>query len=106
MNDDVNETNDPWKLGGVPRGIEVLLKKASVDLAFKELLLSRRAEAAQAIGLTLTASEVVMLQSVAADQLEGLIRKTKVPKEHRRVFLGWRDWQCWEPWVVCSCAQE
>ena len=52
-NDDMNRTNDPWKLGGVPRGIEVLLKKASVDPAFRELLLSRRAEAANAIGLIL-----------------------------------------------------
>ena len=33
-------------VGEIPRGIEILVKKASVDEAFKELLLARRAEAA------------------------------------------------------------
>ena len=75
-------------LGGVPRGIEILLKKASVDPGFKNLLLARRVEAAETIGLTLEPSEVLMLQSAPADQLEAVIDQTRVPQEHRRVFLG------------------
>ncbi|NIT36942.1 MAG: hypothetical protein GTN49_10675, partial [candidate division Zixibacteria bacterium] len=41
----------------IPRGLEVLIKKAAVDAAFKKLLLEKRAGAAQAIGLKLNAAE-------------------------------------------------
>jgi acyl carrier protein len=75
-------------LSGIPRGLEVLLKKASVDPEFKTLLLTRRVEAAQAIGLALEPSEVLMLQSAPASQLEAVIGQVRVPQEHRRTFLG------------------
>lgn len=75
-------------LGEIPRGIEVLVKKASVDPAFKELLLGRRAAAAEEIGLKLDPAEAMMLQAVPRRQLETIIARTTVPQEHRRAFLG------------------
>jgi acyl carrier protein len=71
-----------------PQGIEVLVKKASVDAEFKALLLAERAEAAEAIGLGLEPEEAAMLAAVPAAQLEAIIGQTTVPQEHRRAFLG------------------
>jgi hypothetical protein len=70
------------------RGIEVLVKKAAVDPAFKALLLDRRAAAAADIGLELSPSESLMLVTVPRAQLETIIARTMVPAEHRRAFLG------------------
>src|SRR5271157_4896391 len=79
--------NQPRRLAWrSPAGL--LLKKASVDPVFKALLLARRGEAADTIGLTLEPGEVLMLQSVSTEQLEGIIARTTVPQEHRRAFLG------------------
>ena len=72
----------------IPRGIEVLVKKASVDPEFRQLLLDRRAEAAGEIDLELTNAERSMLSSMPAEQLEKIIDNTKVEPEHREVFLG------------------
>ncbi|HON93310.1 MAG TPA: hypothetical protein PK373_04290 [Sedimentisphaerales bacterium] len=76
------------RVGEVPRGVEVLLKKAAVDLEFRKLLLEQRAEAARTIDLELTEAERQMLAHIPADQLETIIRNTKVKPEHRAVFLG------------------
>jgi hypothetical protein len=75
-------------LGPIPRGIEVLVKKASVDPEFRALLFERRAEAAADIGLKLDAAEVMMLRAVPDKQLDAIIKQTSVPKQHRRAFLG------------------
>jgi len=75
-------------VGDIPRGIEVLVKKAAVDAEFKALLLARRAAAAQQIGLTLQPAEAMMLAVAPAEQLEAIIGRTNVPGEHRRAFLG------------------
>jgi len=75
-------------LGPIPRGIEVLVKKASVDPEFKALLFEKRAEAAEQIGLELDAAEVMMLRAVPDEQLEAIIDRTDVPGQHRRAFLG------------------
>ncbi|HPD16601.1 MAG TPA: hypothetical protein PLE19_16730 [Planctomycetota bacterium] len=72
----------------VPRGIEVLVKKASVDAEFKSLLLARRAEAAREIGLELTQAETAMLNAVTAPQLEAIIAQTTVSPMSRAAFLG------------------
>jgi hypothetical protein len=74
--------------GPIPRGIEVLVKKASVDPGFKAILLERRAAAAAEIGLALEPAEALMLAAVPAGQLEAIIARTVVPEEHRRAFLG------------------
>jgi hypothetical protein len=76
------------KLGDIPRGIEVLIKKAAVDADFKTLLLDQREAAADAIGLPLDPAEVLMLKAAPAVQLETVIAQTDVPNEHRRAFLG------------------
>jgi hypothetical protein len=73
---------------GIPRGIEVLVKKASVDSTFRQVLLEKRAAAATEIGLELSATEADMLKSVPRSQIEQIIENTTVPDEHRRVFLG------------------
>jgi len=75
-------------VGDIPRGIEVLVKKAAVDADFKALLLERRAAAAEEIGLQLEPAEAMMLAAAPREQLEAVIAQTHVPEEHRRVFLG------------------
>jgi hypothetical protein len=72
----------------VCRGWEVLLKKASVDPEFKQLLIKRRAAAAEEIGLQLEPAEVAMLTAATPEHLEAVIAAVKVPEEHRRVFLS------------------
>jgi acyl carrier protein len=76
------------RVGPIPRGIEILLRKASVDPAFKELLLRQRGGAAETIGLKLESGETMMLTAAPAAQLEAVIARTSVPQEHRRAFLG------------------
>ena len=72
----------------IPRGIEVLVKKASVDPAFRALLLERRAEAAVEIGLTLDPAEAAMLDAIPAAQLDAIIARTTVDPVSRAAFLG------------------
>jgi len=76
------------RVGDIPRGIEVLVKKAAVDPQFRELLLDRRAEAAESIELRLDPAEAMMLAAAPRAQLEAIIARTSVPEEHRRAFLG------------------
>jgi len=75
-------------LGPIPRGIDVLVKKAAVDPAFRALLLSDRARAADEIGLALDPAEAAMLAAVPSAQLTTIIERTTVPVEQRRAFLG------------------
>jgi len=71
-----------------PQGIEVLVKKAAVDPAFRALLLDRPDEAVGQIGLELGPAEAMMLRSVPREQFTAVIARTSVPEEHRRAFLG------------------
>ena len=75
-------------IGTIPRGVEVLLKKAAVDAEFRELLFEQRGHAAEAIGLDLDAAESAMLKAIPREQLEYIVAQTLVPVEQRRVFLG------------------
>jgi len=75
-------------LGDVPRGVEVLIKKAAVDPPFKKLLLEKRAGAAEAIALTLSAAEAAMLEAVPEAQLRAIVANTKVSPGLRPAFLG------------------
>jgi hypothetical protein len=72
----------------IPRGIEVLVKKASVDPAFKELLIEKRADAAREIDLKLDSAERMILTNLPKEHLEGVIARTKVNWKHRAAFLG------------------
>lgn len=74
--------------GTIPRGVEVLVKKAAVDSDFHRTLLERRAAAARQLGLELTASEKAMIGIVPERQLESIIAHTSVPDEQRRAFMG------------------
>lgn len=71
----------------VPRGIEVLVKKASVDPKFRELLLADPQAAARSIELSLTQFEQEMLGTVSQSQLLAIIKATVVPESQRRVFI-------------------
>lgn len=75
-------------IGDIPRGIEVLVSKASVDADFKALLLDQRAKAADTIGLDLNPAEAMMLDAIPAAQLEAVVARTKVSEGNRRAFLG------------------
>jgi len=75
-------------VGDVPRGIELLVKKAAVDAEFRALLLEKRAGAAEEIDLTLTAGEKLMLQAAPSEQLEAIIANTSVAPQHRRALMG------------------
>ncbi len=77
------------KRGRVPRGIEVLIKKASVDSEFNNLLLEERAESARRIGLELKPVESAILNGIPAEQLEAIIGSTKVNSKQRPAFLGY-----------------
>ena len=72
----------------LPHGIEVLLKKASVDPGFRELLLAERSAAAGKIGLDLTPAEAAMIDSIPAAQLEASIDATKVEPSKAHIFKG------------------
>ncbi len=72
----------------VPRGVEVLVKKASVDPAFKALLMRQRSKAADEIGLRLEEAEALMLDIVPAAQLEAIIAQTRVEPSKKPAFLG------------------
>ncbi len=76
------------QVGDIPRGIEVLVKKAAVDREFRELLVEARARAAGEIGLELSPAEAAMLDAIPASQLEAIIARTKVDRKARRAFLG------------------
>jgi hypothetical protein len=73
----------------IPRGVEVLIKKAAVDPAFKKMLLEKRAEAADAIALKLEPAEAAMLGAVPEAQLEAIVANTKVRPSLRPAFLGY-----------------
>ncbi len=73
----------------ISRGIEVLVKKAAVDPAFKKMLLEKRAEAAETIVLKLEPAEAAMLRAVPAKQLEATVANTKVNPSLRPAFLGY-----------------
>lgn len=75
-------------VGTIPRGIEVLIKKAAVDPDFKSLLLERRSQAAAAIDLRLEPAEVAMLDGIPAAQLEAIIAGTKVPDNAKPILAG------------------
>jgi hypothetical protein len=74
--------------GSVPRGIEVLLKKASVDEAFRDTFLDNPEKAAKEISLELTDAERAMLRATPGKVLVAMVAKVRVPNKLRDVFLG------------------
>lgn len=72
----------------IPRGLEVLLKKAAVDGAFRSRLLHSRTAAAAEIGLELTPAEDQLLRSIPAAQLEAAIVHAPVTADQRAALQG------------------
>jgi hypothetical protein len=85
--DEKNKSEQPDAVV-IPRGIEVLIKKASIDPEFRQILLQKRGSAAEKIDLDLTEAERTMLSNMPTEQLNKIIDHTKVKPEHRKVFLG------------------
>lgn len=75
----------------IPRGVEILVKRASVDSAFRQALIERRSKAAREIGLVLSVAERAMLDAVPVAQLEGIIEHTKVSEAEREALLRQGD---------------
>jgi hypothetical protein len=73
----------------VPRGIEILLKKASIDESFRKMFLSDRLKAAGTIGLTLNPAEVAVLKAIPEPSLERMVAATKVQPKIRHAFMGY-----------------
>jgi hypothetical protein len=73
----------------IPRGIEILLKKAAIDESFKKKLLSERSNAAGAIGLALQPVESAMLKAIPEGALERMIGATKVQPTIKQAFMGY-----------------
>ncbi len=69
-------------------GIEVLLRKASVDSGFRDLLLRQRGKAAEEIGLDLPPAEQSILGTIPDADLVRMLSKIEVPEVHRKVFMG------------------
>ena len=72
----------------VPRGIEVMVKKAAVDAEFRELLLAQRGKAAASIQLELDPAESAMLSAIPQEQLARVVEQTEVATELRPAFAG------------------
>ncbi|HBC89329.1 MAG TPA: hypothetical protein DCZ94_20500 [Lentisphaeria bacterium] len=76
------------KVGEIPRGIEVMVKKASVDPEFKEQLVRERGKAAESINLKLTPAETAMLSVIPENQLEKIIDSAKVAPQQKNAFMS------------------
>ncbi|MFH1230890.1 MAG: hypothetical protein V1709_05270 [Planctomycetota bacterium] len=72
----------------IPRGIEVLVKKASVDPEFRALLLAKRDESAKEIGLELSPMEKNIIRSAPESQLISIVNSIKVSPHLKPILLG------------------
>lgn len=93
-------------IGPVPRGLEVLLKKAAVDEVFRARLLAERGASAGLIGLDLAASERALLAAVPEAQLRDMIAGTRVPEGQRLAFLGNVAALMFAALGLLSCSEE
>jgi hypothetical protein len=75
------------QIGDIPRGIEVFVKKASVDPEFRRLLLDKRSEAAKVIDLELSQTEAEMLDGIPYKQLKKIIENMKVLLVHKQINI-------------------
>lgn len=73
---------------GMPRGIEVLVKKAAVDAAFREVLIKTRSNAAATIDLQLDETEARIIDGVPESSLQVMVSKASVPTSQRKAFMG------------------
>ena len=82
----------------ISQRIEVLLKKASVDPAFRAAFLEHRGEAAREIGLSLDPAEAALLRAVPRSSLR---RSSTAPACRTNIaghFSARRRLPCWRRW--------
>jgi hypothetical protein len=72
----------------IPRGLELLIKKASVDPDFKRELLSKKEKLIGEMNLPLDESEKAMLTCVPVTHLEKMIEATQVSASQRKALSG------------------
>ena len=89
-------------VGDIPHGIEVLIKKASVDASFRHVLLENHSKAVLDIGLDLTMAEFAILVATTPSQFKAIIENTKVPDAQRSAFLG-RDVNMMRAAIAANC---
>ena len=77
---------DSKPAGDSPRGIEILLKKASVDGDFAKVLLESPEQAARLISLNLQDSERRILLNTPRGTLRTMIRNTTVKRQQMNAF--------------------
>ncbi len=75
----------PGSTPPVPMGIQTLLHRAAEDPSFRDELIARRVAAADAAGITLTASERAILAAAPDSQILGMV--AQVQASPRRRFL-------------------
>lgn len=78
--------SDNRPVGNSPRGIEILLKKASVDEDFAKVLLESPEDAAQLISLDLHDAEKKILAHIPKPTLHAMIRNTTVKSHQLSAF--------------------
>ena len=71
----------------IPTGMQQLVRLASVDSAFRAVLVEKRSGVAEAAGVTLTGSERAILDAVPASQLQAMAGTLPPPSGDRRSFL-------------------
>lgn len=75
--------------GDIPRGLEILVKRAAIDIAFKSALLTKRDKIAEELDIPLDPSEKAMLACIPAEHLEKMIQATEVPPaQHKLLAKG------------------
>jgi len=75
--------------GDIPRGLEILVKRAAIDTTFKSALLTKRDKIAEELDIPLDPSEKAMLACIPAEHLEKMIQATEVPPaQHKLLAKG------------------
>ena len=73
----------------IPRGLEILVKRAAIDTSFRAELLKRREKIAEELKIPLDASEIAMLACIPSEHLEKMIQATEVPPaQHKLLAKG------------------
>lgn len=72
----------------IPRGLELLIKRAAVDEVFRNELLQKRDKLVDEMQIPLDASEKAMLSCVPVDHLEKMILATEVPSSQRKAIAA------------------
>jgi len=73
----------------IPRGLEILVKRAAIDTSFRAELLKKREKIAEELKIPLDASEIAMLACIPSEHLEKMIQATEVPPaQHKLLAKG------------------